>query len=322
MPQEPAENPFGGAYNHWLKEEFAREDELAAMKKTADTAKGTMEYGCLGDGPVVLGLHGMPGGYDQGLYGYEWIADAGFTLLAPSRPGYLGTPLSTGKTYPEMADAFAALLDTLDIETVAVVTMSGGGPPGYEFAIRHPDRISALVAIDSIVLQCRMPADFSGLSEALYLSAPGQSLFSFFSKHFPKQTMHELIKSNSVLTSEEIDEQVEAAMKDPAQMAMLLRIIRSMSDYAKRKDGVENDIELFTHLSPMPIETIRCPSLIVHGTHDNLLFYQAVHARDTIPGAAHIWVPGGSHFGAWISPDAHAVQEEIVRFLQVHSTEY
>lgn len=30
--------------------------------------------------------------------------------------------------------------------------------------------------------------------------------------------MHELIKSNSVLTSEEIDEQVEAAMKDPAQM--------------------------------------------------------------------------------------------------------
>jgi len=321
MPGESADTAYGIGYNEWLKKEFDREEELVTMRGTVKTAKGTMEYGCIGEGPVVLGLHGMPGGYDQGLFGYDWIADAGFTLIAPSRPGYLGTPLSTGKTYPEMADALAALLDTLDIDKVAVVTMSGGGPPGYEFAIRHPDRISALVAIDSIVLECRMPADFNGLSEALYLSAPGQSLFSFFSKHFPKQTMHELIKSNSVLTSEEIDEQVEAAMKDPAQMGMLLRIINSMSDYSKRKEGVENDIEQFTHLSPMPIETIQCPSLIVHGTHDNLLFYQAVHARDTIPGAEQIWVPKGSHFGAWISPHARDVQEGIIRFLKMHCTE-
>ena len=321
MPEGSAGLATGAGYRQWLKEEFAREDELVAMRETVETAQGTMEFGRLGEGPVVLGLHGMPGGYDQGLFGYDWIADAGFTLLAPSRPGYLGTPLSTGKTYPEMADALAALLDTLGIGKVAVVTMSGGGPPGYEFAIRHPERISALVAIDSIVSQCRMPADFNGLSEALYLSAPGQSLFSFFSKHFPKQTMHELIQSNSVLTAEEIREQVEGALADPAQMGMLLRIIRSMSDYTLRKDGVENDIYQFTHLDPMPIETIGCPTLIVHGTHDNLLFYQAVHARDTIPGAEHIWVPEGSHFGAWISPCAREVQDGIVRFLEEHCRE-
>ncbi|MDN7026205.1 alpha/beta hydrolase [Methanoculleus sp. FWC-SCC1] len=321
MPQDTTGDAYGAGYKQWLQEEIARQDELAAMNRTAETAKGTMEYALLGDGPVVLGLHGMPGGYDQALFGYDWIAGAGFSLLAPSRPGYLGTPLSTGKTYPEMADAFAALLDTLDIDTVAVVTMSGGGPPGYEFAIRHPERISALVAIDSIVSRCRMPADFNAVSEALYFSSPGQSLFSFFSKHFPKKTMHELIRSNSLLTAEEIDEQVEAALQDPAQMGMLLRIIRLMSDYGRRKEGVENDIEQFTHLSDMPIETIRCPSLIVHGTHDNLLFCQAVHARDTIPDAESIWVPEGSHFCAWISPHAHDVQERIVGFLQAHCRE-
>jgi pimeloyl-ACP methyl ester carboxylesterase len=36
------------------------------------------------------------------------------------------------------------------VERAAVVTLSAGGPPGYLLALRHPDRVSALLAISSV----------------------------------------------------------------------------------------------------------------------------------------------------------------------------
>ena len=46
------------------------------------------EYQLVGDsGPVLLFLHGTPGGYDQGTSVPE------VRVLTPSRPGYLRTPI-------------------------------------------------------------------------------------------------------------------------------------------------------------------------------------------------------------------------------------
>lgn len=66
-------------------------------------------------------------------------------MIAPSRPSYGGTPLGTGCTPVEQADALAALLDTLGLEQVAVLAMSGGGPSGYALAGAHPDRVCCLL---------------------------------------------------------------------------------------------------------------------------------------------------------------------------------
>mgnify|MGYP007112382908 CR=1 FL=1 len=68
-----------------------------------------------------------------------------------------------------------------------------------------------------------------------------------------------------------------------------------MLGYAKRKDGVDNDIAQFTHLSGTLLKRPGARRF-VHGTHDNLLFYQAIHARDTIPNAKSIRVPESLHF--------------------------
>ncbi len=61
---------------------------------------------------MVLSVHGTPGGYDQRL-GMD-----GFRILAPSRPGYLRTPIDAGRTPREQADVYAALLDALSIDEV------------------------------------------------------------------------------------------------------------------------------------------------------------------------------------------------------------
>ncbi len=303
----------------WLKREKAWQQEMLTKSQLVTTKNGLMEYAKIGDGAVVMAVHGMPGGFDQGIFGFDWIANAGFHLLAPSRPGYLGTPLGTGKTYPEAADAYASMLDKLGIDKVSVVSISGGGPSAYEFAIRHQDRINAFVPIDSIVLKTSMPADFGKLASALYFSAAGQKILGFTAKYFPKKVMQELIKSNSVLTTEEIEEQVNFALEDQAQMSMMYRIISSMSNYSRRKKGVENDIAQFTQLNALPLEKITCPTLIVHGTHDNLHFYQAAQAKDRIQNAEYLWVEKGSHFNAWIHPEASKIQHQVISFLKKHT---
>jgi pimeloyl-ACP methyl ester carboxylesterase len=103
-----------------------------------------------GAGPVVLASHAGVGGVDQAGLMLDWLPTDGNRRLLVSRPGYLDTPLTGQESFERQADLFAALLDTLNLPRVAVVTLSSGGPAGYLFAARHPDRVTALVAISSV----------------------------------------------------------------------------------------------------------------------------------------------------------------------------
>jgi hypothetical protein len=67
---------------------------LNSNSKVFETSLGSIEYTLKGEGgPVLLFIHGTPGGYDQTTYPANTIR-----VLAPSRPGYLRAPLSIGKT--------------------------------------------------------------------------------------------------------------------------------------------------------------------------------------------------------------------------------
>lgn len=317
MTDSNPDSSFSSDYPSWQDAEIRRQDELVRMNRIAQTARGTMEYALLGEGPVVMGIHGGPGGFDQALFLFDSVTAGGFSLLAPSRPGYLGTPLVTGKTPEEQADACAALLDTLGIDKVSLIFGSAGGASGYLFAIRHPDRVRCLVAIDAVVSKYPLPANAGALAEAIFLSGPGEQVISYLSTHYPEKTLHELLRQESLLRPEEIERQVKTARNDPFQMRLLLRLVRSMSEYPRRKAGVENDLEQFARLPDLPVEKIRCPALIIHGTHDSdVLFYHGVYARTNIPGAEDLWVREGSHLCAWISPQAREVQARILAFLQ------
>jgi len=87
------------------------------------------------------------GGYDQGL----WIArdslGEGFRIIAPSRFGYLRTPLPQDASPAAQADAYACLLDALNISKVAVMGISAGASSSMQFALRYPERTSSLVLI-------------------------------------------------------------------------------------------------------------------------------------------------------------------------------
>jgi pimeloyl-ACP methyl ester carboxylesterase len=72
-------------------------------------------------------VHGTPGGSDSSVAIGRFLVNAGFEVIAPSRPGYLGTPLDGGRSIDDQADLLAALLDALGVERTGLLTWSGGG---------------------------------------------------------------------------------------------------------------------------------------------------------------------------------------------------
>ncbi len=123
-----------------------------------DTPLGPVQYATLGEGAPVLVVHGSPGGWDQGVAMGRFLAEAGRRVIAPSRPGYLGTEFGDRREIDRQADLHAALLDALGVERVGVLCWSGGGPSSYRLAVRNPERVSALVALDAVSAPLRARA--------------------------------------------------------------------------------------------------------------------------------------------------------------------
>ncbi len=137
---------------------------LAADSRIAETAAGAIEYADAGHGPPVLVIHGASGGYDQGLLIAAENFDMGFRIIAPSRFGYLRTPFPRDASPAAQADAHAALLDVLNLDRVIVLGFSAGGRSAIQLALRHPEKVSALI-LESVVMTApfRLPG-FNSLS--------------------------------------------------------------------------------------------------------------------------------------------------------------
>lgn len=121
-----------------------------------------------GDGsrPFLL-LHG--GGGVATMTGFaDLLAERTHSrVLLPTHPGFAGTPKAVGLTgVAELALAYLALLDRLDVSDVTVIGNSFGGWLAAEIALAGSPRVSGVVIIDGIGIEVpsHPMTDVSGLS--------------------------------------------------------------------------------------------------------------------------------------------------------------
>lgn len=117
-------------------------------QRHVQTSKGIVEYADLGQGIPILYFHGNDVGNDSVVMMEKSLLDDGFRLIAPNRPGYYGTPVTSGRTPSDCADLSAELLDQLRIERAVIIGTSAGGAAACRFAACHPQKTAGLV------LQC------------------------------------------------------------------------------------------------------------------------------------------------------------------------
>jgi len=321
-PSSIGQNRCDSNYTDW----FDRwTNELYAESTVADTAAGPVEYTIIGDsGPVLAFMHGGPGDFYSAIAYFSGLMDKGFRCLTWSRPGFLRTPLSTGTTPETQADAFAALLDTLSIESVAMIGASAGGPPAYQFAIRHPDRTWALVQADGISRAYSPDVNpRPGVETWVYLinQDSGMWLYNAMFEYANLGTARQFIGMMSLLDDEQNDALAESVVADPSKLSMLGKILLSMGPNSLLKAGAFNDIDNYADMPPMPLEEITAPTLIVHGTADgDVPPEDATYAVSKIAGSELYWVEDGIHV-ATLSENAGEAMKKMLDFLNQHSPE-
>ena len=278
---------FAVGFALWLP---SHERALETGSRIATTPLGAIEYAVAGSGTPLLRIHGSPGGYDHAIASARTRPDdiAGFQVIAPSRPGYLRTPLSSGKTPAQQADLYAALLDQLQIERVIVWGVSGGGPSALQFAVRHPQRTLGLVLIVP-ALQSRTQYDGPLASQSATTL-----LLQDFSFWVGMTLMNERL---AAVTMPKMMPGFDAG--DPLQMALVQEIGLGFIPAGLRTAGRANDIEQYRDLGieALPLETLSVPTLILHGTADTNAPYagsKAVAGR--MPNAELVTYAGGDHY--------------------------
>ena len=297
---------------------------LHSNSEIATTSLGEMEYVLKGSGPVILMLHGSPGGYDQGLLYKELLINEGFSLLSISRPGYLRTPLTTGETFEEQADAIEALLVTLGISKVAILGASGGGPIALHFALRHPDRLWALLLMAAVSNEYSVTQEqMDSLLARLFLSGSmadfGAWIYDILTRRSTAWSLKEALKETMIVDSEERNNYVNQVMDIPEQVEWLKRFIRTTCPMSPRMIGLNNDIKLLQQVSFTNLEDIKCPTLVIHGTVDgDVSFSNAEFAASSIPNARLYSIENVGHL-VWLGEHVPEMNSELIRFLREHS---
>ncbi|HMA34455.1 MAG TPA: alpha/beta hydrolase, partial [Chloroflexia bacterium] len=276
---------------------------LAAGSQVVATRMGPVEYARVGQGPPVLVVHGYGGGYDQGLLAAQLAATYPLEIIAVSRFGYLRTPLPADPSPAAQAAALVALLDALQIPTVAILAISAGGPAVLEFALRYPDRCWALVTIAAVTGPLAVRTTARG---RLIAALAGQDWGLWLLRGL---TLRQQLVRNG-LDPATVDRLPAAARERVRSLFYPLPI-------SLRRAGCAADLRGFPHLPRYPVAQLALPTLVVHGTADTVVpLAHAEWLAATVPGARFLPIPGGGH----ACPLTHeaAVIPPVFAFLRAH----
>ena len=231
------------------------------------TSRGNIEFIFKGNnGPVLLYIHGSPGGCDQNIEPTQK-----YRVLTPSRPGYRRTDISVGKTPEQQADSFKALLDTLEIDKVFIMGVSGGGPSSMHFAAKYPEKTLGLILFEAVSFS----QDFIKKDEALINSWDFRLFIQLlFMSSFGNDRLAKMMLPN--------EKNRLRLLEKKENIVLLKKIIWSIWPISIRRLGIKNDYKQFTNLN-IPYDKISSPVLILHGDDDiNVDIEHARHANKAI----------------------------------------
>jgi 2-hydroxy-6-oxonona-2,4-dienedioate hydrolase len=279
--------------------------KVLAGGRIAETAVGQIEYAIAGSGTPLLSIHGAGGGYDQGLMIATALVGDGFKAIAPSRFGYLRTPVPSDASPAAQADADAALLDALGVDRAIVVGTSAGAPSAMQLALRHSERVAALILL--------VPRGYApGHTVKLDSSLGNQVVLKVIQAGADFVYWLMLHVTPSVLTRfvGVPPEVLDKAGPDDRRWAT--RVLTSILPLSMRVAGVTNDSSI--RVDAWPLERIAVPTLVVTSSDD--LFHTqpaAEYAAAHIPGAKLVVYPTGGHLFIGHSAD---VRRAVAAFLK------
>jgi 3-oxoadipate enol-lactonase len=264
----------------------------------AETGPVKLYYESHGRGPAVLLVMGL-GMTLGGWWRTVPVLARAFRVLTFDNRG-IGRSDSPALPYSvaQMADDAIAVLDAAGEQRAHVYGISLGGMVAQELALRHPDRVRALV----------LGATTPGGSRAVLAGVPALGFFSRAAVMAPEEALWAAVPYTYAEATRR-----RHAQRIAQDIAHRVRFPPAPSAYGHQVAAAA------MHSTFDRLGEIAAPTLVVHGEQDAVVPPQ--HARllaDAIHGAElRLW-PGAGHL--YVTDEPHA-DREIARFLRRHTRE-
>ena len=261
------------------------------------TRCGRIEYQVAGTGAPLLSVHGSGGGHDQGMAFAEPLTKRGIRVIAMSRFGYLRTPMRVDASPAAQADAHVCLLDALGIQRAAVLGGSAGAPSALQMAIRHPERVTALILL--VPLAYKPPTQAASAPsmppwvETAMMSVIGSD-FLFWSA---LQVARKPLIGTVLATPPEL-----LASAGPVEQARVDAMLDNILPVSARAEGLRSDTAIGKQMTRPALGLVRAPTLIMSSRDDRYGTYaSARYTANQIAGARFIGFARGGH--TWVGHD-------------------
>ncbi len=255
----------------------------------------TCAYDDLGSGVALLWIHGFPFHREMWAPQIEALRSEA-RVIAPDLRGFGASERTPGPyTMEQYADDLARLLDALEVESAVVGGLSMGGYVALALVRRHPDRVRALLLVDT-----RAEADTEEAREkrgatAALVREGGAPLWI-------DELLPQLLSEETLRERPEVVERLRRIM----QAAHPDSIAAALAGMAGRPDS--RDL----------LPRIRVPTVVIVGAHDAITPPEAAEATArAIPGARLVVIAGAGHVSSLERPEEfNRVAREFLRELR------
>ena len=204
----------------------------------------------VGQGPVVVLVHGGQAWAYTWRYQIEPLAVAGYRVIAPDLPGSGYSDLSSTADYSisALSSFLGNLLDELKVQKAAFAASSAGGLPVLDFSIRFPERVAALILVSA----CGVPHDLPVLWKLVRWPIAGELMGLFLNEGMVESNLKEAFYDTDAVTNEMVSAYLEPL---------------------RRKGAWKVNVKLERGWNPSfvegQIQCIRCPTLVIWGGNDS-----------------------------------------------------
>jgi pimeloyl-ACP methyl ester carboxylesterase len=257
------------------------------------------EYGPR-SGPAIVWMHGTPGARRQiPLEVREYADRQGVRIIGLDRPG-IGS--STPYLYPDIADwthDLELVLDTLAIDKVRLIGLSGGGPYALAAGAALPDRVHGVGVLGGVAPTRGADAADGGIIQLAVTLAP----FLTVARVPLGIGLTQGIRLVRPLAGPALD--LYAAVQPPGDKNLLSRpefkamFLDDLLNGSRFQTSAPiNDLILFTRHWGFEAADVGVPVRWWHGDADHIVpFRHGQHVVDRLPDATLASIDGESHLG-------------------------
>ena len=273
-------------------------------------------YREIGQGRPIFILHGGPD------FDHSYLLPDMDRLSGDFRLIYYdqrGRGKSAGNVQPEDVTIKSEIEDLEDLrnyfqlESVAVLGHSWGGVLAMEYAIRHPDRVSHLILMNT--------APASHDDYALFRQ-------EFLKKLGDDAEKRQALSSSAVYAEGDPDTvaayyriQYGATVRRPDDLVKVIASLRAsftnesiLKSWAIEDRLMDETWQLSDYNLLPALTRLRIPTLVIHGDYDFVPVECSVHIAEAIPGARLVVLKDTGHFSYLESPNE--VRKAIVDFFR------